>query len=112
NSESLHEMENLDFHRRWRIGHGGALQTVAQRLIVEHDVRRPGSSPRARACPVEDEAIFRRDFHAPSLVYLRASDAAGRNLPNSPARRKSSSAPALSPCARRISARWNRLLSS
>jgi hypothetical protein len=112
NSEILHEMENLNLCPYWRISNRGALKTVSQRLIVEHDVRRPGSSPWARSFPVEDEAVSYGDSHAHAFVYRRIPDAGGCNLPNSPARLKNSSAPALSPCARWIKERWNRLLSS
>src|SRR5208282_1895052 len=57
-------MENLDFCLHWRIGDGGALKTVPQGLIVEHDVRWPSGSPRAHGCPVENETVSHRNFHA------------------------------------------------
>ena len=62
-AETLHEVKNLQLGFNRRIGDGGALQAVAQGLIVNHDVAGPVRPARALLGPVVDEALLFRSVH-------------------------------------------------
>src|SRR5581483_2772166 len=99
-TETLHQMEDLDLPLERRIDDRWALQTVAQGLVVKHHLRARRCAARTAVRPVEDEALTvvahsltcsrRRSSSRASLSCFRRETSPKRLLDSPPSSRPSS----------------------